>query len=335
MSDLSFGSPWLLLLLPGVVFLAALPYLWKRRMSPVGMRYADTGLVSGIGSSLRVRVMPYVPGLRFVALALVIIAVARPQSADAREVIRGEGVDIAIALDISGSMGQQDFDPHRLDAAKEIIADFIVERKYDRIGLVVFSRDAFVQSPPTLDHDVLLRLLDEVDLADRLRIQDGTAIGSGMATAANMLKDSTVENKLVTLLTDGVNNAGDLDPVTVATAAEALDIKVYTIGVGRPSRTGADPQLGPFGGGIVRQQSSLDEETLQQIAEITNAKYYRATDTAALRGIYEEINALEKSEIEILHFTTYRELAVWFLVPALLLFLLELVLSQTVFRKIP
>ena len=244
-------------------------------------------------------------------------------------------MDIAIALDISGSMGQQDFDPHRLDAAKEIIADFIVERKYDRIGLVVFSRDAFVQSPPTLDHDVLLRLLDEVDLADRLRIQDGTAIGSGMATAANMLKDSTVENKLVTLLTDGVNNAGDLDPVTVATAAEALDIKVYTIGVGRPSRAGADPQLGPFGGGVVVQPGSLDEETLRQIAEITNAKYYRATDTAALRGIYEEINALEKSEIEVHHFTTYRELAVWFLVPALLLFLLELVLSQTVFRKIP
>ena len=208
MSDLTFGSPWLLLLLPGVVLLPALPYVWKRQMAPVGMRYADTGLVSGIGSSLRLRVMPFVSGLRFVALALVIIAVARPQSADAREVIRGEGVDIAIALDISGSMGAEDFDPHRLEAAKQIIADFIEERKYDRIGLVVFSRDAFVQSPPTLDHNVLLRLLSEVDLADRLRIQDGTAIGSGMATAANMLKDSTAENKLVTLLTDGVNNGG-------------------------------------------------------------------------------------------------------------------------------
>ena len=334
MSDISFGSPWLLLLLPGVVLLAALPYLWRRQMAPVGMRYADTGLVSGVGSSMRLRVMPFVSALRFVALALVIIAAARPQSGDAREVIRGEGVDIAIALDISGSMGQQDFDPHRLEAAKRIIADFIEEREYDRIGLVVFSRDAFVQSPPTLDHDVLLRLLDEVDLADRLRIQDGTAIGSGMATAANMLKDSTVENKLVTLLTDGVNNAGDLDPVTVATAAEALDIKVYTIGVGRQPRSN-DPQLGPFGGGLVMQGAHLDEETLQQIAAITNAKYYRATDAEGLRGIYDEINALEKSEIEVLHFTTYRELAAWFLIPALLLFLLELVLSQTVFRKIP
>ena len=265
-----------------------------------------------------------------------IIAVARPQSADAREVIRGEGVDIAIALDISGSMGQQDFDPHRLDAAKEIIADFIEERQYDRIGLVVFSRDAFVQSPPTLDHDVLLRLLDEVDLADRLRIQDGTAIGSGMATAANMLKDSTVENKLVTLLTDGVNNAGDLDPVTVATAAEALDIKVYTIGVGRPSRRGANSQLGPFGGGVVMQQSSLDEETLLQIAEdhetpSTTARRTPMRCAASTRRSTPWRNRRSR----FLHFTTYRELAVWFLVPALLLFLLELVLSQTVFRKIP
>lgn len=334
MSDLSFGTPWLLLLLPGVVLLAALPYVWKRQMAPVGMRYADTSLVSGTGSSLRLRVMPFVSALRFVALALVIVAVARPQSADAREVIRGEGVDIAIAVDISGSMGARDFDPNRLEAAKDIIADFIEEREYDRIGLVVFSLNAFVQSPPTLDHKVLLRLLDEIDLADRLRLEDGTAVGDGLATAANMLKDSTVENKLVTLLTDGVNNAGDFDPLTVATAAEALDIKVYTIGMGRPSRS-ADPQLGPFGGGVVMQSANLDEETLQQIATITDAQYYRATDTEALRGIYDEINALEKSEIEVLHFTSYRELAGWFLVPALLLFLLELVLSQTVFRKIP
>lgn len=334
MSDLSFGSLWLLLLLPAAVVPAVLPYWWKRQMGPVGMRYADTGLVSGIGKSLRLRVMPFVSGLRVVALALVIVAVARPQSGDAREVIRGQGVDIAIALDISGSMGATDFNPHRLEAAKEIIADFIEERKYDRIGLVVFSRDVFVQSPPTLDHRVLLRLLRSVDLADKLRIRDGTAIGSGMATAANMLKDSTAENKLVTLITDGVNNAGDLDPITVATAAEALDIKVYTIGVGTRNRSAAS-QLGPFGAGVVMQESPLDEETLQQIAAITNAKFYRATDTEGLRGIYDEINALEKSEVEVLHFTSHQELAAWFLVPALALLVLELILSQTVFRKIP
>ena len=296
-------------------------------MGPAAMRYADTGLVSTDGRSLRLRLMPYVSALRFIALALVIVAAARPQIADAREVIRGEGVDIAIALDISGSMGQTDFAPHRLGAAKQIIAEFIAERQYDRIGLVVFSQEAFIQSPPTLDHDVLLRLLSDVYLADQLGIEDGTAIGSGMATATNMLKDSDSESRLVTLLTDGVNNSGQLDPVTVATAAEALDIKLYTIGVGTN-------QPGAAGARAV-EESPLDEETLREIADITDAQYYRATDTEGLREIYDEINALEKTEVEVLVFTRYREVLAWFLVPALLLILLEVLLSRTVFRRIP
>ncbi len=292
-------------------------------MGSPAMTYADTGLVSTGGRSLRLRLMPLVPALRFIALALVIVAAARPQIADAREVIRGEGVDIAIAVDISGSMGQTDFAPHRLGAAKQIIAEFIEERQYDRIGLVVFSQEAFIQSPPTLDHDVLLRLLSDVHLADQLGIEDGTAIGSGLATAANMLKDSGSESRLVTLLTDGVNNSGQLDPITVATAAQALDIKLYTIGVGTA-----------LSGGTA-EESSLDEETLREIADITDAKYYRATDAEGLRDIYSEINALEKTEVEVLIFTRYREVLAWFLVPALLLILLEVLLSRTVFRRIP
>ena len=331
MSGLTFESPWLLFLLPAVVVLAGLPYWWKRQMGPVGMRYADTRLVSGNSRSLRLRVMPFVSGLRFVALALMIVAVARPQVGDSREVIRGEGVDIVIALDISGSMGETDFEPNRLGAAKNIVSEFIEEREYDRIGLVVFSREAFIQSPPTLDHRVLVRLLTDVHLADQLGIEDGTAMGSGMATAANMLKDSAAESKLVTLITDGVNNAGELDPITVATAAEALDIKLYTIGVGKNEEADATRP----GSGSATQESSLDEETLQQIADITNAKFYRATDTEGLRGIYAEINALEKSEVEVLIFTRYQEVAAWLLVPALALLLLELSLSQTVFRRIP
>ena len=323
MSDLSFESPWLLFLLAAVPLLAMVPHLWRRRMGPPAMRYADTNLVSSGGRALRLRLMPWVSALRFIALALVIVAAARPQIADAREVIRGEGVDIAIAVDISGSMGQTDFAPHRLGAAKQIIAEFIEERQYDRIGLVVFSQEAFIQSPPTLDHDVLLRLLSDVHLADQLGIEDGTAIGSGLATAANMLKDSDSESRLVTLLTDGVNNSGQLDPITVATAAEALDIKLYTIGVGTT-----------LSGGTA-EESPLDEETLQEIAGITDAKYYRATDAEGLRGIYAEINALEKSEVEVLVFTRYREVLAWFLVPALLLILLEVLLSRTVFRRIP
>ena len=323
MSDLSFESPWLLFLLLAVPLLGAVPYLWRRRMGSPAMTYADTGLVSVGGRSLRLRLMPWVLALRFIALALVIVAAARPQIADAREVIRGEGVDIAIAVDISGSMGQTDFAPHRLGAAKQIIAEFIEEREYDRIGLVVFSQEAFIQSPPTLDHDVLLRLLSDVHLADQLGIEDGTAIGSGLATAANMLKDSGSDSRLVTLLTDGVNNSGQLDPITVATAAQALDIKLYTIGVGTT-----------LSGGTA-EESPLDEETLKKIADITDAKYYRATDTEGLRDIYSEINALEKTEVEVLIFTRYREVLAWFLLPALLLILLEVLLSRTVFRRIP
>ena len=325
MSDLTFESPWLLLLLPTIAVPAVLPYLWRRQMGPVGMTYADTWLVSGSGRSLRLRAMPYLRALWLLALALVIVAAARPQIGDAREVIRGEGVDIAIALDISGSMGETDLEPNRLESAKEIVADFIQERRFDRIGLVVFSREAFIQSPPTLDHATLLRLLADVHLSDQLGIEDGTAMGSGMATAANMLKDSTAESKLVTLITDGVNTAGELDPTTVATAAAALDIKLYTIGVGR-HRTPSGDATG---------ESPLDEETLQQIAAITNAKFYRATDTEGLRGIYAEISSLEKSDVEILNFTRYQELAAWLLLPALALLLVELVLSQTVLRRLP
>ena len=303
-------------------------------MGAVAMNYADTGLLPDTRISLRLRLMPFVTILRCLTLALVIVAAARPQLADAREVIRGEGVDIAIALDVSGSMGETDFEPHRLGAAKEIIADFINERKYDRIGLVVFSRDAFIQSPPTLDHAALERLLRDIYLADEMRLEDGTAIGSGMATAANMLKDSDAESKIVTLITDGVNNAGELDPITVATAAEAVGIKLYTIGVGRDSGAG-NSQIGASDAGAEAQENPLDEETLREIAAITNARYYRATDTDELRGIYDEISALEKSDVEILNFVRYREIPAWFLLPALVLLLLELVLSNTVFRRLP
>ena len=332
MSDLTFQTPWLLLLLPATVAPVILPYLWKRRMGAVTMRYADTALVAGSKKSLRLRLMPLASTLRFLALALVVVAAARPQLADAREVIRGEGVDIAIALDVSGSMGETDFEPNRLGAAKEIIADFIDQRRYDRIGLAVFSGEAFIQSPPTLDHLALERLLRDVYLANEMRIEDGTALGSGMATAANMLKDSSAKSKLVTLITDGVNNAGELDPITVATAAEAVGIKVYTIGVGREG-AGGDQQ--PGSSGAAAQENPLDEETLRQIAAITNAKYYRATDEEELRGIYAEINALEKTDVEILNFVRYQEILAWFLVPALVLVLLELVLSNTTFRKLP
>ena len=334
MSDLSFQSPWLLLLLPLAAVPTLLSYSWNRWMGQATMRYTDIGLVASSRRSLRLRLTPFVPALRLFALGLVIVAAAGPRLADAREVIRGEGVDIAIALDVSGSMAETDFEPHRLAAAKDIITDFIGERRYDRIGLVVFAREAFIQSPPTLDHGALVHLLKDVGLASEMAIEDGTAIGSGMATAANMLKDSSAESKLVTLITDGVNTGGELDPITVATAAEAVGIKLYTIGVGR-NQGGEDSQLASSDSGAGIQENPLDEETLMRIAAITNAKYYRATDTEELRGIYAEINALEKTDVEILNFVRYREILFWFLVPALLLLLLEFILSNTAFRRLP
>lgn len=331
-----FEAPWflsLLLLLPLLATRSPLTRKWSRLS---GLRYADTKLVANSVRSWRLLLRPLLPSLRFLAMALAILAIARPQTGLARETIKGEGVDIALALDISGSMASLDFKPqNRLEASKGVISDFIRERKYDRIGLIVFASNAFNQSPPTVDHNVLERLLNETKLSTELGIEDGTAIGMGLANAANMLAHSTVKSKVVILLTDGVNNTGQIDPLTAAEAAKTLDIKVYTIGVGRPGQVPV-PVKDVFGQKqIVYQESVLDEETLQKIADTTGGRYFRAEDTAGLKQIYDEINNLEKSQIEVQTYTRYKELMVWALVPALFLFFIEMVLKQTVLRKIP
>jgi Ca-activated chloride channel family protein len=332
---LRFASPWLLTLLIMVPILAAWPLLLKRWTRPSSLRYADTGLTPRLPRSWRLYLRHLLPVLRLLVITLIIIAAARPQAGQARQIIKGEGVDIALALDISGSMASLDFEPqNRLEAAKQVISDFVKERQYDRIGLVVFAREAFNQSPPTVDHSVLLRLLEEVALSTDLGLEDGTAIGLGLANAANMLKDSTAKSKIIILLTDGVNNAGQIDPLTAAEAARALEIKVYTIGAARPGEVPA-PQSGLFGRRVIYQESVLDEETLRQIADATGGLYFRAKETAGLQQIYDEINDLEKSQIEIRTYTRYQELVIWALLPALCLFVLEMILRQTIFRKIP
>jgi Ca-activated chloride channel family protein len=275
-------------------------------------------------------------------LALLIVAVARPQASREREIIRGRGVDIVLALDISGSMAALDFEPeNRLEAAKRVIAEFVSGREYDRIGIVVFTRAAFSQCPPTFDYDVLGRLLAEVALGPELGLEDGTAIGMGIAQASAMLQESdakaanATKSRVIILLTDGVNNAGEIDPLTAAQAAAALDIKVYTIGMGKPGQV-PFPMDDPFFGRQTRMiESEIDEEALQQIAETTNAVYFRATDTEGLREIYAQIDQMEKSEVEVQVFTRYKELAVWVLLPALALLMLELLLRKTVFRTLP
>ena len=274
--------------------------------------------------------------MRLLAIALMVIALAQPQIVQGHETIKGEGVDIALALDISGSMASLDFQPdNRLEAAKQVIGDFVEKRPYDRMGLVVFASEAFNQTPLTLDRNALGRSLDQVDLATDLGLDDGTAIGLGIANAAGMLSNSNASSKVVILLTDGVNNAGEVDPLTAAEAAKALGIKIYTIGAAKPGQVAVPVQNLLGMSQVVYQESQLDEDTLRQVAELTGGKYFRAQDTRGLKAIYDSINSLEKSQVEVQVFNQYQELAGWLMIPALLLLLTELVLSQTLFRRLP
>jgi Ca-activated chloride channel family protein len=330
-----FAAPWLLTLLTLLPLLAYVLYRKQARYQTAGLRFANVSLLRH-KRTWRATLRPLLTISRLLALALLIIGLARPQLAQAKEIVHGEGVDIVIAQDISGSMASLDFQPqNRLEAAKVVVEDFISRRTYDRIGLVVFAHEAFSQSPMTTDHAVLNRLLNQIKLAPDLQLEDGTAIGLGLANAANMLKDSQAKSRVVILLTDGANNAGEIAPETAAEAAQALGIKIYTIGMGRPGQVPV-PVDSPFGGKeIVYQQSDLDEGLLQKIAQKTGGQYFRATDTADLQRIYDHINQLEKSQIEITRYSEQIELMVWALVPALALVLSEQVLSQTLFRRIP
>lgn len=332
-----FATPWALILaflIPAS--LVANHILGRRNSRPATLKHASAALAAGLHRSWQVTWRPGLFVMRMMTIFLALIALGRPQLVQGRETITAEGVDITLILDISGSMASLDFEPsNRLEAARQVIGNFIEERPYDNIGLVVFASEAFSQSPLTLDHNMLVRSLDQVELATDLGIDDGTAIGSGIANAASMLVNQDAESKIIVLLTDGVNNAGQIDPLTAAEAAKALGIKIYTIGAARPGMVPV-PVDTIFGGKrIVQQESVLDEETLQQVASITGGKYYRAEDTSGLREIYDDINQLEKSQVEIQVFNQYQELAGWLLVLALFLFLSEMFLRHTLFRRIP
>ena len=334
--NFQFASPWVLSLLLIVPMLGVIYILARGRTKPATMKHAATSLARGLPRSWKITIRPVLNVMRLAIITLTVFALARPQIVQGRETISGEGVEIALAVDISGSMASLDFEPkNRLEAAKQVISDFIEARPYDKIGLVVFASEAFSQSPLTLDRKMTARSLDQVQLATDLDLDDGTAIGLGLANAANMLTNSDAESKIIILLTDGVNNAGQIDPLTAAEAANALGIKVYTIGAARPGQVPVPVQTLLGGSDVVYQESVLDEEILQQVADITGGKYYRAEDTAGLRAIYDEINQLEKSEVEVQVFNQYTELAGYLLVPALLILLLELVLRKTAFQSNP
>ncbi len=328
---MNFASPyylWLFALLP----LLVVYYIWRQRQGSASIRISSIDGVLKAPKTLRywLRHVPF--ALRIGALALLIVALARPQGIEENARTNTEGIDIVLAVDVSGSMLARDFKPDRITAAKEVASDFIADRTGDRLGLVVFAGEAFTQSPLTPDQGTLQTLLGRVRSG---LIEDGTAIGNGLATAINRLRESDAKSKVVILLTDGVNNRGEIAPLTAAEIAQAQGIRVYTIGVGTQG-TAPYPAVDMFGNRtFVQQKVEIDEKTLRDMAEQTGGRYFRATDKAKLRAIYDEINQLEKSKIEVFsHIVRHEHYLVWVLA-ALGLLLLEFLLSHLVLNRIP
>ena len=330
MSGVKFANPEFFLLLLAVPFMVY--WYWKKYTRQiVELQVPTLRVFHQTPRSWRQRFRHGLFVLRVLAIILLAIALARPQSTSASEKVTTEGIDIVIANDISGSMLAEDFRPNRVEAAKSVAADFIDGRSNDRIGLVIFSGESFTQCPLTLDHAVLKNLLKEVKPG---MIEDGTAIGMGLATATSRLKDSKAKSRVIILLTDGVNNRGFIDPLTAAGIAQSYGIRVYTIGVGTIG-VAPYPVQTPFGIQYQNMKVEIDEELLQKIADQTGGKYFRATDNRKLKAIYEEIDRLEKTKIEVNEFRKYHEEFYSATLFAGFFLLLEVLLSQTVFRKIP
>jgi Ca-activated chloride channel family protein len=271
-------------------------------------------------------------GLRLLTLALVICSLARPQSGIRGEEVKTEGIDIMLVLDISSSMLAEDIEPNRVEAAKQVAADFVQGRKNDRIGLVVFSGKAYTQCPLTLDYGILLELFNSVGVG---QVEDGTAIGMGLGVAVNRLRQSDALSKIIILLTDGRNNRGEIDPKTGAQLAQTMGIKIYTIGAGGIGQARFPVDDPRFGRRYVQVDVDIDEAMLGEVAEMTGGRYFRATDRSSLEAIYEEIDQLETTEIEVTEFTRYSELFHIPLALAIGLASLEILLLNTRFRKIP
>jgi Ca-activated chloride channel homolog len=325
-----FASPWALwglLLIP----LIAYWYIRNHRKLTSDVRYSSLDAFAAVTPTLRERLRHAPVVLRLLTLAVLIVALARPQLSSHGEDIYTEGIDIALLLDISGSMLAEDFQPNRIDAAKDVAQNFVDGRTNDRIGLVIFAGQSFTQCPMTLDYRVLKATLKQVRPG---MVEDGTAIGMAIAQGVNRLKDSKAKSKVMILLTDGVNNRGEVDPLTAANIAQTFGIRIYTVGVGTVGEAPYPVQT-PFG---IRYQNipvDVDEKTLKSIADITGGNFYRATNNRALKEIYAEIDKLEKTRIEVKSYRSYTDMFgswAWIGLAALLL---ELGLSGVVLRKLP
>lgn len=327
-----FAHPYFLVLL-GFIPVLIWWYFWRQSGRTATIRYSNTGLLENVKRPRSHTLRHSVFFLRVLALALAIVALARPQSGHTEQEILTEGIDIVLTLDISSSMLAEDFRPlNRLEAAKQVAERFIRGRQSDRIGMVVFAGKSFTQCPLTLDYGILINFLKTVKVG---LIEDGTAIGLAIATAVNRLRHSEAKSKVIILLTDGRNNRGEIDPITAAKVAKAMDVKIYTIGVGTRGEALYPVDDPIFGKRYVRMPVDIDEEVLQQVASITGGRYFRATDRASLQHIFEEIDRLEKTKIEVKEYTRYTELFGGWLWPALAALIFEIVLANTRFRKLP
>ena len=329
LENITFANPkllWGLLIIPAAIVW----YIFRHKKQEASVRYSDTTGFDNLPRSWKVYARHLLFALQLAALGLLIVAIARPQSSSTSQTSNIEGIDIILAQDISGSMLARDFKPDRLEASKKVAADFVEGRPTDRMGLVVFAGESFTQVPLTTDHGVMLNMLMELKSG---MIEDGTAIGDGLATAINRLKDSEAISKVIILLTDGMNNAGSVDPYTAAELAKLYGIRVYTVGVGTYG-TAPFPVNTIFGTQYQQMKVEIDEKLLQTIANSSGGKYFRATSNQKLDEIYDEIDKLERSKIEVTEFRHLHEefypLVAW----ALALLLLEFILRKTVFRTI-
>ena len=321
------GYLFLLLLLLPIIYW----YIKEMHKSDASLQISSLQDLTKFPKSKRIKMrhLPFI--LRLFTLIFLIIAIARPQSSNSLRNETTEGIDIMIALDISGTMLAEDLKPNRLEASKAVATEFILSRPNDNIGLVIFAAESFTQCPLTTDHDVLINLFKGVQYG---MIEDGTAIGLGLANAVNRIKDGKAKSKVIILLTDGSNNRGDIAPVSAAEIAKTFGIRVYAIGVGSHGMVRV-PVPTPLGMQYQLMESEFDEQTLKAIANITGGKYFRATDNLKLRSIYQEIDQLEKTKISVREYSKKSEMFYIFALAAFLCLISEILLRNTVLRKIP
>ncbi len=326
--------PWVIFATGAAIIIFMLLYhIQRRRARAATIKFSDLRIVKRAGRTKRQKFRFLLLVFRVLAIALFMVAFARPRAGTEYQEVTSEGIDIMLCLDVSSSMQAEDFKPNnRLYVAKEEIKKFINRRVNDRIGLVVFARYSYTQCPLTTDYGVLLRFVDQVDFGF---IEDGTAIGMAIANSVNRLREVDAKSKIIVLLTDGDNNAGEIDPITAANLASTFGIKIYTIGAGKPGNAMYPYQDPLFGKRYIYQPTRIDEETLKEIAKRTGGKYFRARSGEELDQIYSEIDKLEKTKIEIAEHVQYTELFQYFVYGGLFLIVLEMLLANTYFRKLP